>query len=327
MMPRAWQRRLGVLLVVFAAHWIAFGTLPFNLHHSVGGLPGRGVTATTVSIHIGPAPTPISAQVRARPVINKLTAQPNKPDAQANENPAPQTPDPDGDGLYGISGMLDDDRPIVLSAPKPTRLQYDCRGEINGHAYSSAGELLWRHDETRYEARMDVMDLAVGLRTQTSNGQLTERGLEPLRFEDKTLGEFAALFDHAAGKARIGPDAADADLTPGAQDPLSVFIQLAAVFAGSADRLPAGSTLAFQTIGALSSQRWVFTVVGPELLVLPTGAIHAIHLTREPGADQDGMLDLWHLKQTISHCAFASHTATAILWSKSGVLRRVRKAL
>lgn len=304
-MPRAWHRRLGVrlgvLLAVIAAHWIAFGTLPVSLHPSGSGVPGRGMAATTVSVRIGPAPTPIFSRALVKPVISKMPAQPREPDTQANENPVPQTPGPDSEGQYGVSGMRDDDRPMVLIAPKPTRLKYDTRGEINGRPYSSTGELLWQHDEKTYEARMDVADLALGSRTQTSAGQLADGVLEPLRFEDRTVSEWASQFDHAAGKVRIGPnaaDAVDADLTPGAQDPLSVLIQLATVFAGNADRLPAGSALAFQTVGAHASQRWVFTVVGTEQLVLPTGAINAIHLTREPGAEQDVVLDLWLAPET-----------------------------
>jgi hypothetical protein len=298
MMPAAWRTRLSVLSVVVVAHWIAFGTMPLSQSHWGSGVSGRGLAATSVSVRIVPAPTPTVNPGRARPVINKMLAQPDRPAAQANENPAPQTPDPDSDGLYGVSGMLDDESPIVLRAPQPTRLTYDSRGEINGRAYHSGAELLWQHDGKTYEVRMDIADLSEGSRAQTSNGLLTERGLEPLRFEDKSRSEVAAQFDHAAGKVRFGPAAAEADLVLGAQDQLSVFIQLATVFAGNADRLPAGSALAFQTIGALSWTRWAFTVVGPEVLVLPTGPITAIHLTRDPGAEPDETLDLWLAPET-----------------------------
>ena len=298
MMPAAWRTRLGVLSVVVLAHWIAFGTMPLSPSHWGSGVSNRGLAATSVSVRIAPAPTSTVTTARVRPVINKMLAPADKPAAEANENPAPQTPDPDNDGLYGVAGMLDDDSPIVLTAPQPIRLTYDSSGEINGRAYHFAAELLWQHDGKTYEARMDTADLAMGSRTQTSTGLLSERGLEPLRFEDKSRSEVAAQFDHAAGIARFGPATAEAGLVLGAQDQLSVFIQLATVFTGNVDRLPAGSALAFQTIGALSWGRGAFTVGGPEVLVLPTGPITAIHLTREPGAEPDEMLDLWLAPET-----------------------------
>ncbi len=66
----------------------------------------------------------------------------------------------------------------------------------------------------------------------------------------------------------------------------------------NADRLPQGSALAFQTIGALASERWVFTVQDAEVVMLPTGPVNAIHLTRETGGEQDEMLDLWLSPET-----------------------------
>jgi hypothetical protein len=298
MMSAAWRTRLGVLSVVVLSHWIAFGAMPLSPHHWGSGFSGRGLAPTTVSIRVGPAPRPVFTPMRARSVINKMPAQPDKREEEAHESPAPQTPDPDNAGIYGVAGMLDDESPIVLKAPQPTRLTYDTRGEINGRDYHSGAKLFWQHDEKTYEARMDIADLALGSRMQVSTGLISDRGLAPLRFEDKSRSEVAAQFDYEAGKAHFSPYATDADLVLGAQDQLSVFIQLATVFVGNADRLPAASSLAFQTIGALSWKRWVFTVVGPELVMLPTGPINAIHLTREPGAEPDEMLDLWLAPET-----------------------------
>lgn len=298
MRPPAWRRRIGVLSIVVVAHWIAFGTLPVKPPHTGSVFSNRERAASLVSIRIGPAPAPTSAQARSRPVINKMLAQPNIPDARATENPKQQTPDQDSDGLYGVSGMLDDDRPIILIAPLPIQLQYGYRGEINGRAYASRGELRWQHDGKTYEARMDIVDLILGSRSQFSTGQLAERGLEPLQFEDKIRSDIATQFDQAAGKVHFAPPVADADLTQGAQDQLSIFIQIATIFASNADRLPQGSALAFQTIGARASERWVFAVQGSEMVMLPTGPVNTIHLTREPGGEQDVMLDLWLAPET-----------------------------
>ncbi len=244
----AWRRRIGVLTVVVVAHWITFGTLTVKTRQAGSAFSSRERQVSLVSIHIGPAPSPTSPPAAQWHVINKKLAQPNIPGAETTENPKPRTPDSDSDGLYGVSGMLEDDRPIILIAPLPIQLQYDCRGEINGRAYASRGELRWQHDGKTYEARMDIVDLTLGSRAQSSSGQIAERGLEPLQFGDNIRSDIAAQFDQAAGKVHFAPPVADADLTPGAQDQLSVFIQIATVFASNCcaprfHRIPSQSTI------------------------------------------------------------------------------------
>ena len=188
---------------------------------------------------------------------------------------------------------MDEETPIVLVAPVPIVLKYDITRAVNGRTNSAEGALLWRHDGTNYEARLERSDFLTGSRTLTSTGRLTANGLEPMRFEDITVSTSVAQIDREAGIVHFSPDSPDVALTFGAQDELSVIIQLAAVFAGNTSRLPVGTTIAFQTIGSRSASRYAFIVGDSELLTLPGGTVNAIHLELQSVEGHDGKMDLW----------------------------------
>ncbi|MGI9132817.1 MAG: hypothetical protein ACR2I0_02570, partial [Rhodoferax sp.] len=46
--------------------------------------------------------------------------------------------------------------PYRFLAPKPVRLKYDIQGEVKGFPYWVKGELLWQHDASSYQARLEV---------------------------------------------------------------------------------------------------------------------------------------------------------------------------
>ncbi len=286
------------MALVVAAHWIAFGTLPHSPKAGAYGSRSQSAKANSISLHITSASKLKTADAPAKPIEKKPAVAP-KPAGEIVTTPAESLPiEPLDEDFLGVAGMLDDESPITLMAPQPTRLQYAGRGVVKGRPVTFGAELIWQHDEKAYNAKLDMGDPLLVSRTLLSQGMLTDRGLEPARFEDQASSDSAAQFDHTAGKVRFDGQAPEVDLTLGAQDQLSVFVQMAAVFLGNADRLPAGSTLAFQAVGARASARWAFTVVNFELITLPTGPINAIHLTRDAGADQDTTFDLWLAPET-----------------------------
>jgi hypothetical protein len=72
-----------------------------------------------------------------------------------------------------------------------------------------------------------------------------------------------------------------------------VFIELASLIAAAPENYPSGTQLALTTASARAVDRWVFRVVGPELLQLPAGSIEALKLERVPQAEYDQQADLW----------------------------------
>jgi hypothetical protein len=180
-----------------------------------------------------------------------------------------------------------------FAIPASARLKYDVKGEVKGFPYHVNGDLLWVQDGKTYDARMEISHFLLGSRVQTSTGQLTSHGLEPTRFGDKVKSEVAAHFDREKNKVTFSANTPDVPLLPGAQDQLSVFMQLAAMLGAEPLRFPQGTTLPVQAIGPRSAEAWVFTVGASEKLVLPGGELNAVRLWRDPLGTYDPKVEIW----------------------------------
>ena len=180
-----------------------------------------------------------------------------------------------------------------VAVPAPVRLQYMVSGEVRKLAYTARSELSFVHDATSYQARLEVSAFLVGARSQTSAGSLTPAGLAPTRFADKSRTERAAHFDRERGRISFSANTSEAPLLPGAQDRLSVLLQLAALLAGDPARYPTGSQISIQTAGPTEAEPWLFAVEAEERQTLPVGELATIKLTRAPRREFDQRVELW----------------------------------
>jgi hypothetical protein len=103
----------------------------------------------------------------------------------------------------------------------------------------------------------------------------------------------AAHFERNKGKVSFSANTPDVPLLLGAQDHLSIFIQLAAMLGGDPDRFTEGVTVPFQAVGPRSSEWWVFKVGAAEALTLPGGSVKAVKLTRDPSGEYDSRVEVW----------------------------------
>jgi hypothetical protein len=177
--------------------------------------------------------------------------------------------------------------------PGSVRLKYDVKVEYKGIPFTVSGELLWQQDGKAYDARMEVSLGLMGSIVQTSKGQLGAQGLEPTRFGDKRRSEVAAHFERSKGTVVFSANTPDATLLPGAQDQLSVFMQLASMVGGAPNRFPEGVQIPFQAVGPRSSESWTFVVGGLETLALPGGTIKALKLSRPPANEYSPRAEIW----------------------------------
>ena len=184
-----------------------------------------------------------------------------------------------------------------FAVPAPALLKYDVNGIAKGFNYLAWGELLWKPTESSYEARLEIGAFLFGSRVQTSRGALSEEGLLPERFGDKTRSELAAHFQRDKGIISFSANSPDAPLLKGAQDRLSVVLQLSALLAGDPTRYPAGTVLSFQTVSQREAEVWQFAVDKEEMLDLPMGRMPAIKLTRTPRREFDQRVELWFAPQ------------------------------
>lgn len=307
-----WRLLGGLTLLVLLLHWGLLGGLA-PLAGAWDGPSGATATAAfetrTITLPAPQPAPPSAAPVVRKPAPTPMAAAPNaEPATLPEEATPPQEPPPpeqppennSGVGLAVASAafftgaaLAQENPPMPLGMPPSARLKYDIKGEAKGFPYSAKGELLWSQDGKSYDARMEISHFLLGSRVQTSRGTITPRGLEPIRFGDKVRSEVAAHFERDKGKVSFSANTPDVPLEPGAQDNLSVFIQLAALMGANSGRFPSGTSLSFQTIGPRQAETWTFKIGQAETLKLPGGDMLAIRLVREATGDNDARAELW----------------------------------
>jgi len=208
---------------------------------------------------------------------------PNPDTAKASPEPEPTAPArPPRESALAAG-------PVVV--PPSVRLRYQVRA--NKFPFSLNADLLWRQDGTQYEARLSMGAFGQSW-AQTSRGEIGPQGLLPSRFsEKKNRSEVAAHFERDKGRISFSANTPDAPLLVGAQDYLSVMLQLAAMLAGEPERYPLATTLTIQIAGPRDAEVWLFTVEGPETLALPSGEQKTIKLLRHPRRPFDQQVELW----------------------------------
>lgn len=250
----------------------------------------------------------VQPQPTDRPPVSAASAGPAPPDSLASsDNPNPELPPsptptdlatPESAGKteeepLASAPRLPRESAIAVKAyaiPAPVRLSYQIRASKFPFGLNS--ELLWQQDGKNFNARLEFSAFGQA-RVQTSQGQITAQGLAPLRFSDKYRSEVAAHFDRDLGKVRFSANTPEMALLAGAQDRLSVLVQLAAMVGGDPGHFPLATTIEIQTIGPRNADLWLFTVGSLETLSLPGGEQVALKLVRNPRREFDQKVELW----------------------------------
>lgn len=184
----------------------------------------------------------------------------------------------------------------AFDPPASVQLQYDFEGVI-GSPYKGSAELQWQRDAGNYSSQLSVRKFGINLQTWTSKGTIGTQGLEPVRFGSKRLGrdEISANFVRAANKVTFSAGTPDAVLAQGAQDQLSIFMQLAGSLAADPQRGAPGATVQLQAIGDRYAEHWHFKANALETIKLPGGSFPAIKMTHEATAERRQRLELWYV--------------------------------
>jgi hypothetical protein len=301
-----WRPLLALTAAVLAAHlWLLRGALEVHL------APQRLAQPSLATRTIVPAPPlvaaaepsraaalpapPVRPAVRTTPaVVRSQHAAGAAPSAMPEETaPAPTLAPVVAPEPARVAVPVAAAAPIAFAIPGSVRLHYKVTALSRQQLWQARGQLDWHHDGSSYEAKLEVSAPLLPTRTQRSTGNITAEGLAPLRFSDKARSEEAAHFERDKGKVSFSSNRPDAALMAGAQDRLSVMLQLAALIAGEPKKYPATATIEIQTAGTRDAEPWHFTVEGEEQLQLPGGAVKALRLTRNPRKEFDQKVELW----------------------------------
>lgn len=302
-----WRLLLLLSGILLAVHLALLGGVHLDRLPVAQPLSRPLITRTVVTPPVRPAPPPPVVTPRPRP------AKPRPAPPPAYEpNPAPTLSESAPVATNSIAdesaAASTDNTPATLPAaetpatearqpaiavPGSLRIKYELFGEVRTLPYTANAELLWAHDGESYDAQLEISALFLGSRRQTSRGQLTPEGLRPKRFGDKVRSEVAAHFEYDKGKVIFSANTPEAALQPGAQDQLSIFVQIASLIAAEPQRYPGGTALEMQAVGPRESDVWRFVVDGPEHLNLPGGEQDTLKITRPRRQPYDLMVELW----------------------------------
>lgn len=243
---------------------------------------------------IAPLPTAsVAAQEEPAAAVEDLpgaaVAQNDPPKATENAAAASAIATATATGaLPGAALQVD---PVHL--PPSLALHYDMTGQDRGLTYHATGELRWQRNAERYALSLVVRALLLGSREWRSQGLIGPQGLQPLRFSDKRRTERATHFDREGGRVVFSGSAAPVPLAPGAQDQISLYVQLAAAIGSASGPMPAGTRLQVQTATTRDALPWLLTLERYETLRIDDHPVESAYWLCLPRQRFDARIELW----------------------------------
>lgn len=246
-------------------------------------------------------PTPETPDLTTQAATDSGATSPEAPaSAPAAPEPAPAAAAGTGSGTPGgtTAGGSEAAGTIAgtqaLRIPGSVTLDFEATGQTGASPQRGVfGELVWLQDGSRYDGRLTLKAVFFTLLNWHSTGKIGPSGLEPERYSESRKAEVASHFVRDQGQIIFSNNAPPVPLQPGAQDRMSVMMQLGGLLAASPERYPAGTRISVQTVGVRDGDVWVFVVGDEEKLQLPAGEYTARKLTRTPRKEFDRKLELW----------------------------------
>ncbi len=321
-----WRAVALLALAVLFAHLALLGFLPAPGGPKPLPLANKFITRTIEITPPAPARPAVDTPLPAKPrppahrrrppsAIEPTAPASATPDAAApapsSEDTAPDIPAQAADGNAaaassddaGPGGATSNTTSNTGDTPGATqpirlygsvRLAFDMTGQRGPQQWTGAfGELVWLQDGDEYNAQLSLRFLFKTIRNWTSIGRIDAGGVAPTRFSETRRSEVASHFVRDQGLVVFSNNAPSVPLQAGAQDRLSIIIQLGALLAGDPARYAAGSRIAIQTVGPRDADVWVFEIGDEERVQVPAGEFTARRLWREPRHDHDYRIELW----------------------------------
>ncbi len=248
-----------------------------------------------------PTPSPMPEATRvAEPIAPTEVATATSPEKAAPEaTPAMEAPSASTAPVATAEPALSLSPAEVLphiplgALPPSSLLRYDLTGQEKGLNYFASGELNWQHNDQAYAMALSVKAFLVGSRHWRSVGEITAAGLSPRRFSDSWRGERAAHFDREKNRVVFSNNAPEAPLLAGAQDQISLYVQLAAAMAGTPERFVPGARVQIQTITLRDALPWLLTLEQNETLTVEGKALETFKWVCQPRQRFDAKVEFW----------------------------------
>lgn len=231
-----------------------------------------------------PNPTPTTA-----PTNGQAEAAKTRENQRIETRDTPTMPAPEG----VASTTLALPEIALTSLPPSALLSYRLNGQDKGVPYQASGQLRWQHNASVYSMSLSVRAFLLGSRHWRSVGQINNTGLAPTRFSDSWRSERAAHFDRPNQRIVFSNNAPAAPLQPGAQDQVSLYVQLAAAMAQPGQPMPPGTRLQIQTATVRDALPWLLTLENQEILEVDGQSLQTVKWVCQPRNRFDAQVEFW----------------------------------
>lgn len=181
----------------------------------------------------------------------------------------------------------------TVSLPDAVTLQYAVKARYRGLPLQSDATLIWQRQGERYHAEWNVRVPFLGERSQRSDGDVTREGIRPHTYVEQTNKQRSAHFDYERQRIDFSDGRDDQALKPGAQDRLTVSLQLGALLAAHPDRHAAGSSLSLPVVGVRGAEQWHWDIRRGEALEVAGRTLSTLELVRRPRKEPDSQITVW----------------------------------
>ena len=236
--------------------------------------------------------SPVEPQVGEQ--VGEQAVAPTEPATQALQGPQ-ETVQPAPQEQAPVPSDAATAWPLVSlgALPPSALLHYQLTGMDRGLTYHASGELRWQHNATDYDLTLAVKAFLVGRRQWRSVGRIGATGLAPVRFSDSWRNERAAHFDREQQRIVFSSNSTPAVLEAGAQDQISLYVQLAAAVAGEPERFAPGARLQVQTATVRDALPWALVLEGQETLTLEGQSLKVSKWVCQPRNRYEARVEFW----------------------------------
>ncbi len=227
----------------------------------------------------------------------------NAVDVARNNSPPPPAPTPSAVAANTAStSAAAPNAPLPTTAaqafdwPPSTRLSYQMTGHFRGPIQGRA-QVDWLRSGSRYQVHLEIAVAPLLSRRIASEGELTERGLVPRRFdgEQKVILRAPRRWSQQFGPERVVmTDGSEVPMQPGAQDEASQFVQLTWLFTTQPQLLRVGNAIDIPLAINRRLDRWTYEVKEVQPLHLPFGEVETFHVKPRRAAQGGEMAaEIW----------------------------------
>jgi hypothetical protein len=304
LLPAPWRRLLLLCGLSLLLHAAALAWLGWQLLASRPPIP----MPPPLAVRLQPLPTPLPNPLPAAPASTAAASVAGLP-APAATRPDAAAPAAAGVVATAATAAAPETATEPAAVPRARRYRVSLppsatmalavqHEDAGGRRWLGSGELAWQLGPDGYRVALSagspISAAPPGLRMLSSQGQLDDAGMAPLRGTQSGDGQASdeVLFDREQRRIQFSGSARSFALPAGVQDRASLLMQLAGIARADPAQLEAGIEIVVGDGADASLYR--FTLVGQQALSTELGQLDTWHLARltTPGS-RELALEVW----------------------------------